>query len=112
MTPTEAQAFWIELQRGLRHVDVLQQPPTWRRRRTGEMRVTITERRAMQAFHLLRGETYTALAKRFRRDRHYMPRWIWEPQYRAFHTYYWGSDDRPDRRGRTAPRRDAVGAAA
>jgi len=57
LTPKEAAAFWQELQRGLQYVGVLQQPPAWRRRRTGEMRVTITERRAMQAFHLLHGES-------------------------------------------------------
>jgi hypothetical protein len=77
MNREEAWAFWQELQRGLALCRVLRQPPAWRRRRTGEMRVTITERRAMQAFHRLNGESYTALAKRFRRDRHYMPRWIW-----------------------------------
>jgi hypothetical protein len=42
----------------------------------GRIRVTITKRRAMQAFHLLHCESYTALARRFRRNRHYMPRWI------------------------------------
>jgi hypothetical protein len=112
MTAEDATAFWQELQRALQHVGVLQQPPAWRRRRMGEMRVTITERRAMQAFHLLRGETYTALAKRFRRDRHYMPRWIWEPRYREFHAFYWGTDERTtDRRQRIATG-DAVGATA
>src|SRR6187401_1379308 len=90
MTPAEASAFWMELQRGLQYVGVLRQPPTWRRRRCEEMRATITERRAMQAFYLLHGETYTALARRFRRDRHYIPRWIWDPPYSAFHAYYWG----------------------
>ena len=29
----------------------------------------------------LYGESYTALARRFRRDRRYMPRWMWDPQY-------------------------------
>jgi hypothetical protein len=56
------------------------------------MRLTLTERRAMQAFHLLHGESYTALARRLRRDRHYMSRWIWDTPYRAFHAYYWGTD--------------------
>ena len=93
MTPPEAYAFWLELQRGLRHVGVLRQPPMSRRRRCGEMRLTLTERRAMQAFHLLHGETYTALARRFRRDRHYMARWIWDPPYCAFHACYWGTHD-------------------
>ena len=115
MTPTEAMAFWTELQRGLRYVGVLRQPPAWRGRRTGEYRVSMTERRAMQAFHLLRGENYSTLASRFRRDRHYVPRWLWEPEYRAFHAYYWGTDAGHllvERRGRKAPRLDAPGAAA
>ena len=115
MTPEEAAAFWKELQRGLRFVSVLRQPPLWRRRRCGEMRVTITERRAMQAFHLLKGENYARLAERFRRDRHYMRRWIWDDQYRAFHAYYWGTNAGHtfvERRGRKAPRIDAATAAA
>lgn len=45
----------------------------------------------MQAFHLF-GDSYSALARRFRRDRHYMPRWIWTDDYRAFHAYYWRND--------------------
>jgi hypothetical protein len=52
MTHPEAMAFWRELERAVSQVHVLRQPPSWRRRRTGEMRVTLTERRAMQAFHL------------------------------------------------------------
>jgi hypothetical protein len=89
MSSEAAAAFWADLKRALHHVKHLRQPPSWRRRRTGEMRVTVTERRAMQAFHLLHTENYTALARRFRRDRHYMPRWIWgDPDYRAFHAYY------------------------
>jgi hypothetical protein len=79
------------------------------------MRVTITERRAMQAFHLLRGETYTAIAKTFRRDPHYMRRWIWDPRYRAFHAYYWGTDEGHrviTRRGRKDAHRDGIAAAA
>jgi hypothetical protein len=89
MTPEEAIAFWSELQRGLQFAHVLRQPPPERRRRTGEMRVTQTERRAMQAFHLLAGENYQRLAQRFRRGRQHVPRWIWDNQYRAFHAYYW-----------------------
>jgi hypothetical protein len=114
MTLEKARAFWLELQRGLRYVHVLRQPPASRRRRTGEMRVTITERRAMQAFHLLYGESYTVLARRFRRDRHHMPRWIWEPQYRAFHAYYWGTNDseQPRSRCRETVAVNAAGAAA
>ena len=113
LTSPEAWACWLELQRGLRHVGVLRQPPTSRRRRCGEMRVTLTERRAMQAFHLFHGETYTALARRFRRDRHYMPRWIWDPSYRAFHAYYWGTNaghrivERRGRRTVDSPRPEA-----
>jgi hypothetical protein len=111
MTQEEASAFWAELQRALGLVGVLRQPPSWRRRRTGEMRVSVTERRAMQAFHLLNGENYSAVAARFRRDRHYVPRWIWDQQYRAFHRYYWGTDAERnlERRGRTTARADAAG---
>jgi hypothetical protein len=115
MTPDAAAAFWVELRRGLTFVGVLRQPPAWRRRRTGEMRVSITERRAMQAFHLLQGENYMALAKRFRRDRHYIRRWIWDASYRAFHAYYWGTHDGHafvERRGRKVARIDDRGAAA
>lgn len=39
-----------------------------------EMRVTVTERRAMQAFHLVEGTNNTARAKRFSRGRHYIRR--------------------------------------
>jgi hypothetical protein len=111
MTPEAAAAFWAELQRALRYVGVLRQPPAWRRRRCGEMRVTVTERRAMQAFHLLHGENYAKLAVRFRRDRHYMRRWIWDRQYQEFHAYYWGTNEGHafvERRGRKAPRVDAA----
>lgn len=96
MTPQEAAAFWQELQRAVSLVHVLLQPPTWRRRRTGEMRVTQTERRAMQAFHLVDGESYSALARQFRRDRHHMPRWIWTDDYEAFQDYYWRTDERTE----------------
>jgi hypothetical protein len=43
MTPEEAAVFWEELQRGLRFVHCVRQPPSHRRRRMGEMRVTMTE---------------------------------------------------------------------
>lgn len=114
MTSAGAQAFWLELQRGLQYLHVLRQPPVLRRRRTGEMPVTVTERRAMQAFHMLYGENYTALAGRFRRDRHYLSRWIWEPQYVAFHAYYWGTNEseQPTSRSGKAVAVDAGGAAA
>ena len=69
MTPDEAAAFWEELQRALLQIQYLRRPPDWRGRRTGEWRITQTERRAIQAFHLLKGENYGALAKRFRRHR-------------------------------------------
>jgi hypothetical protein len=100
LTPEDAAAFWAELQRALRQVGHVRKKPDWRRRRAGEMRVTVTERRAMQAFHLLHDQTYTALAARFQRDRHYMGRWIWEPRYIAFHRYYWGTLERPHTTGR------------
>ena len=111
MTAGEARAFWRELQDGLKNINTIVRPPAWRRRRTGEMRLTHTERRAMQAFHLLRGENYLALARRFRRDNHYMPRWIWDEKYRAFHAHYWRTDAGHafvERRGRKPARRDVV----
>jgi hypothetical protein len=92
MNHEEASAFWSELQRALALVPVLRRPPSWRRRRTGEWRISHAERRAMQAFHLLSGENYTALSKRFRREPTHLRRVLWEPQYRAFHAYYWGTD--------------------
>lgn len=108
MTVHEAQQFWSALQRALSQVGCVRQPPAWRRRRTGEMRVSLTERRAIQAFHLLNGESYTALARRFRRDRHYMPRWILTPEYRAFCVAYWRPNDQrqvtANNRGRKAAR--------
>jgi hypothetical protein len=114
MKPEEAAAFWVELQRALRLVEVLRQP-AGRRRRTGEVRVTHTERRAMQAFHLLQGENYSTLAKRFRRDRHYLSRWIWDASYRAFHAHYWGTDEGHrivEGRGRPPARTDGARPAA
>ena len=42
----------------------------------------LTERRAMQAFHLLYGKNYSRLAKRFRRKGNHLAPVIWEPQYR------------------------------
>jgi len=78
------------------------------------MRVTTTERRAIQAFHLLYGESYTALARRFRRDRQHMRRWIWEPRSCAFHAYYWGTNEseQPTSGSPKADGVDAGGAAA
>jgi hypothetical protein len=105
MTPTDAAVFWAELQRGLRQVQYIRRKPDWRRRRTGEMAVTLTERRAMQAFHLLHGESYSALATRFQRDRHCMSRWIWDDDYRAFYAHYWGFDGRL---GSARPRTEAA----
>lgn len=60
----------------------------------------------MQAFHLVKGESYTALAQRFQRDRHYMRRWIWDDDYRAFYAHHWGIDGRlgPATRGTEAAR--------
>jgi hypothetical protein len=34
------------------------------------------EQHEIERMALTHGESYTALARRFRRDRHYMPRWI------------------------------------
>ena len=112
MTPADAAAFWAELQRALRQVQYIRPKPARRRRRAGEMRVTLTERRAMQAFHLLEGAHYAALGERFQRDRHYMGRWIWEPKYIAFHRHYWGTCDRPHRTGRKFAAPDVARAAA
>jgi hypothetical protein len=92
MTSDEAATFWQELQRALRQVQYVRRPPDWRGRRTGEWRITQTERREMQALHLLKGENYSALAKRFRRHEDYLSRVIWEPRYSAFHAHYWGTD--------------------
>lgn len=115
MTPETAAQFWEELQRALRQVQYLRQPPAWRRRRTGEMRITFTERRAMQAFHLLNGENYSQLGRRFRRKGQEVPRVIWEPVYREFHRYYWGTDAGHrlnETRGRKSARVDETRSAA
>ena len=112
MSEAQALAFWSELRDAVARVGELRQPPAWRRRRCGEMTVSTLERRAMQAFFLMNGDTYTAIARRFRRDRHYIGRWLWDAEFRAFYAQYRGLNDRSTskRRGRTA--RELAGAAA
>jgi hypothetical protein len=89
MTPDQAIDYWQELQRALSLVHVLRQPPTHRRRRCGEMRVTMAERLAMRAFYL-DGRSYTEIARLFRRDRHYVRRWVWSVNFAAFYAFRWG----------------------
>lgn len=86
VSESQALGFWSELRDALAlaRVGEIRRPPAWRRRRCGEMTVSTSERRAMQAFFLLNGDMYTAIARRFRRDRHYIGRWVWDPEFRAF----------------------------
>lgn len=87
MTDLEAHDFLREMERALAQGQYLRLPPAHRRRRTGEMRVTMTERRAMQAFHFYEGLSYAALARMFRRTAARIPGWLYEPQYVALREY-------------------------
>jgi hypothetical protein len=87
VTAQEFNEFREELECALREIDRVIRRPMWRRRRVGEMTVSLTERRAMQAFHLLEGASFREIGRLFGRESDYVPRWVLEPRYVAFRVH-------------------------